>query len=808
MQLTSVHNQSFGRVSHAVFHSVLITAAMVSTGFCTANAQTAPSLGSASSFAVLGGSTVTNTGSSVISGDLGVNPGTSITGFPPGIVVGGTIHAADALAAQAKADIVTAYQNISAEACTATYSVPTDLSGRTLTPGVYCFASSAGLTGTLTLNAGGNTNAVFLFKIGSTWITGSNSVVNLINGGQQCNVFYQVGSSATLGAGTRLIGNVLALTSITLDANATVSGRMLARNGAVTLDSNTISLPACGGATDVRPTLTKSFSPASIKAGTNATLTITLANANGVAAVLSAPLIDSFPAGVVVAGMGTTTCGGSLTGNTGATSLTLTGGSIPADGVCRLTVPVTGTAVGSYINSIASGALETTAGSNTAPAIATLTIISAGSANGGTTAGGSGTGAGGSTGGTGGTGTVGVGTGAGSSPTIGKSFSPSTIALGGVSTVTITLNNSEKAAAKLTSPLIDLLPQGLVIAGAASTTCGGNLAAVKGGASVTLLSGSIPAEGSCSVTVSVVPQDKQCPGSYYNSIPAGALRTTTGSNTQAAVAMLTVSPAPPAGGPPYLIKSFWPDTIIPGAMSTLYIDLKNPQGTAAKMTSPLIDHMPAGMTVVGNATNGCGGSVTAVKGSGVFTLTGGTIPVNGTCRITVLVNATINGKPSADGNYVNTLGIGVLSTTNGANLSPASATLIVSASADSGPTLSKSYSSALIKEGQNTTLIIYLVNAAATSAKLTAPFSDHMPPGMMVAGVANNTCGGTMNAAEGSSTVTLTGGAIPAKGSCKVTVLVTAHCGIYWNEIAVGALQTSNGSNKETYGATLTSLDN
>lgn len=833
MQSISVLNQKFNRISHVVLYGAAFTA-MIVTGFGTANAQTAPSLGTASSFAVLGGSTVTNTGPSVISGDLGVSPGTAVTGFPPGIVAGGTIHAADAVAAQAEADTATAYQSVASEACTATYSVPTDLSGQTLIPGVYCFASSVGLAGTLTLNAQGNANAVFLFKIGSTLITGSNSVVNLINGAQQCNVFYQVGSSATLGTGTQLVGTILALTSISLDTNAKISGRALARNGAVTMDSNTVSLPTCGGGVaEAPPTLTKSFSPASVTAGSDATLTITLGNTNGTAASLTAPLIDAFPAGLTVAGAGTNTCGGTLTGNTGSTSVTLTGGVIPLNGTCRLTVPVTGTTVGSFINSLAAGSLSTTAGSNATPAIATLTITTAGggtggsgggtgtggTGTGGTGSGGSGTGTGGS--GTGGTGTSGGGTGtsgggsgpgggtdAGSSPTVGKSFSPSTIALNGVSMVTITLNNSETTAAKLTAPLTDMLPQGLMVAGAATTTCGGAVTAVKGGASVTLMSGSIPAEGSCSVTVAVNAKCSQCSGNYYNSIAAGALQTTNGKNTQAAMATLTVSPAPPAGGAPYLIKSFWPDTIMPGASSTLYIDLKNPSGTASTLTAPLVDHMPTGMTVVGNPTDPCGGTLTAVKGSNVITLTGSTIPENGTCRITVLVSATTNGKADVAGSYVNTLGIGVLKTTTGNNHSPASATLLVSESADSGPTLSKSFSPALIREGQDTTLTIYLVNSATTVAKLTAPFSDHMPAGMMVAGVSSNTCGGAMSAAPGSSTVTMTGGSIPAKGSCRLTVLVTAHCGVYWNEIAVGALKTSNGSNKETYGATLTAVLN
>ena len=200
-------------------------------------------LGTAQSFAVLGGSTVTNTGPSVITGDLGVSPGTAITGFPPGTVTG-TIHAANAVALQAQNDVTTQYNALAAAACSADLTGQ-DLGGQTLTPGIYCFSSSAQLTGTLTLNAQGNANASFIFKTGSTLTTASASSVVLINGGNPCGVAWQIGSSATLGTTTSFIGNLIALQSITLNTGANIVGRALARNGAVTLDTNNISFAAC-----------------------------------------------------------------------------------------------------------------------------------------------------------------------------------------------------------------------------------------------------------------------------------------------------------------------------------------------------------------------------------------------------------------------------------------------------------------------------------------------------------------------------------------------------------------------------------
>jgi len=204
-------------------------------------AQTAPPLGVAGSFAILGGSTVTNIGSSTINGELGVSPGTSVTGFPPGAVTGGTIHINDAVAQQAQTDLTTAYNNLAGQAFN-TDLTGQDLGGLTLTPSVYRFSTSAQLTGTLTLNAQGNPNAVFIFQIGSTLTTASNASVQVINGGSNCNVFFQVGSSATLGSTTQFAGNILALASITANTGASISGRLLARTGAVTLDTNNAAI--------------------------------------------------------------------------------------------------------------------------------------------------------------------------------------------------------------------------------------------------------------------------------------------------------------------------------------------------------------------------------------------------------------------------------------------------------------------------------------------------------------------------------------------------------------------------------------
>jgi hypothetical protein len=200
-------------------------------------------LGSANTYGILAGSTVTCAGApGQINADVGVSPGSTTTGFPPCTITGAT-HLADAVAGTAQGDLTIAYNQLAGMAC-GTVVTPADLGGRTLAPGVYCAATSMGVTGTVTLDGQGDANAVFVFQIGSTLTTGTISNIALIGGAQAKNVWWQVGSSATLGTGTTFRGNIVALTTISLVDNATMLGRALARNGAVSLGTNnSITLP-------------------------------------------------------------------------------------------------------------------------------------------------------------------------------------------------------------------------------------------------------------------------------------------------------------------------------------------------------------------------------------------------------------------------------------------------------------------------------------------------------------------------------------------------------------------------------------
>ncbi len=226
--------------------------AALAGGALPAAAASGPSLGVARSFAALAGSTLTNTGSTtIVTGDVGVSPGSEITGFGPGQVTGGTYVGGDTKADQAHSDANLAYAFLAGMASIPANNLTgTDMGGLTLAPGVYKFNSSAGLTGDLVLDAGGDSGAVFVFQIASTLTTADGSTVTVINGGadyDESNVFWQVGSSATLGSGTAFTGNILAYASITLETGSSMIGNALALVGAVTLDSNSVTSPPLSG---------------------------------------------------------------------------------------------------------------------------------------------------------------------------------------------------------------------------------------------------------------------------------------------------------------------------------------------------------------------------------------------------------------------------------------------------------------------------------------------------------------------------------------------------------------------------------
>jgi hypothetical protein len=308
----------------------LVALAWLACAAAPAGAAAPVGLGGAGGFAVLAGTTVTSAGVSTLTGDLGVSPGTAIPGFGPG-TVSGTIHAGDDVAAQAHADLATAYGVAVARSPATPAGV---LDGLTLDPGVYASGAALALAGTLTLDAGGDPSAVFILQAGSTLTTTANSHVVLADGAQACNVFWQVGSSAALGATSDLKGSILAMTSISMGDAVSIDGRALARDGAVTMINDTVAVPACaaGSLSNTAPAI----SPFA------ATLTGAMQTLH--TAVGAWSLTDSRGTGagysVTVAATAPTVDGSSAAAGTGA-SMTLTPRTpTPATGNAATTGPV------------------------------------------------------------------------------------------------------------------------------------------------------------------------------------------------------------------------------------------------------------------------------------------------------------------------------------------------------------------------------------------------------------------------------------------------------------------------------------
>jgi hypothetical protein len=293
---------------------VIIPLAVVLTGGTTLRAAPGSvDLGTAVDFAVLAGTTVTNTGLSTITGDVGLHPGTAVTGFGPGasaVTQTGTLHIADAVAAQAKADLTLAYDEAAARPAT---EIGTELGGAILTPGVYDSASGTfGITGTVTLDGQNDPDAVFVFQMESTLTTASASVVSLINGADPCNVYWQVGSSATLGTVSFFEGNILASASITITTGATIVGSALAQGAAVTMDTNTITASACAAIAPPTATPTPVPSPTPVPTPTPTAAptgapTPTPIVVIPLATLSPAPAISSTPASTPLLAAGDTT---------------------------------------------------------------------------------------------------------------------------------------------------------------------------------------------------------------------------------------------------------------------------------------------------------------------------------------------------------------------------------------------------------------------------------------------------------------------------------------------------------------------
>ncbi|WP_292998274.1 SdrD B-like domain-containing protein [Nevskia sp.] len=532
--------------------------------------------------------------------------------------------------------------------------------------------------------------------------------------------------------------------------------------------------------------IVKSFDlPAVLSDGAEAsTLTLRLRNFN-VTAINGASLTDALPAGVTVAAVPNitaTNCGApAITAAPGATSINIAGATIPAAanaidaaGECVVTVDVVTTVNGNATNTIPDGSYGAGLPSYTGTSAALFGNNFAVSAD--------------------------------------KAFSPNVVQRGGTTTLTITLSNASTLPATITSFTDDLATAGagVVIAPtpAASTTCvGGTVSAPAGGTLITQNNGVIPAGGSCTITVPVSVQNTAAFGTHTNVILPNGLVTDRGTNNGAAFADFVI-PADVSGN-----KSFSPTSVVIGSTTTLTITLNNTTAapaTISSFTDSLITMDPNGNVVVAAApaaTTTCGGTVTAVPGSTQITKTDGAIPANGSCTITVPITPR-NGAPLAV--VQNVVEIGGLVTSVGSNDDIFQAQLTINPAI----TGAKAFSPATVARGQSSTLTITLNNAStapATSLALTDNLATLDAGGAFTISAtpaASTTCGGTLTAAPGATTISLASGTIPATGACVITVPVTpgptAIAGLRTNTIPAGAVQTSLGDNQTPITADIT----
>ncbi len=521
------------------------------------------------------------------------------------------------------------------------------------------------------------------------------------------------------------------------------------------------------------PVAVKSFAPGTVSLGQASTLTIQLSNANATALSVVA-LSDTLPAGLVIANPANalTNCGaGSALATPAGITLGLSNGSVPASGSCTISASVVGTAAGNFLNTIPASAVSSlNAGSSTAPTNATLRVLQG--------------------------------------PSLSKAFSPATIAPGGVSTLTITLTNPT-ASALTAAGFTDNLPPGVLVAAtpAASTTCGGGLSANPNAISISLSAASIPAANVCTVQVNV---SAAAVGIYSNILPPASLSTSGGGNVNPAEADLTVSA-------PLISKSFAPNPVGANVNSVLTITLTNPTNTliTGATFTDLFPSTPGAMTLTNTTTsNTCGGALTSNTGSALavgsagIRLTSGSIAAVSTCTITVNVRAATGG------NYLNSIAVGALVTTNGgSNTIAANATLSVGL-----PGVQKAFGTiatplTTVAAGAPFPLAIGVSNPNAVVLPLTS-LTDAFPSGMTLANTTvSNGCGGSVSndtggaLAIGAGGIRINAGSIPASSSCTISVNVqAASAGSFTNTIAVGAVVTPTGNNAFASSATITVL--
>ncbi len=557
-------------------------------------------------------------------------------------------------------------------------------------------------------------------------------------------------SGATIPAGTNC--------SVEVDVTASVVGaydNTIPKDGVTSTQGITNQTPATARLSVVtQPTISKSFSASPVQMGQVSRLTVTISNGSGTA-LSGIGLIDRLPPGLALAATpsASTTCSnGVVAASAGDDVLSLAGATLASGASCSFAANVVSNAAGSYANDIGVGKLVTDQGlTNPGPASATLVVVPPAAVT--------------------------------------KRFSPASILADGSdhSTLTITLANTSADPITLTADLVDALPGNIVVAPTPNLggSCSGTKAAAAGGTTVTLQSGAAIPAGSCTLAVDVV---STVAGSYVNVIAAGQMQTSAGNNQDPAIATLGVGqPASPT-----IDKAFSPTTIFTGDTTTLTITLGNANLTALTLVAPLVDTLPANLSIQGTPVTDCsGGSFSWTAGT--LTLgVGNQIPGPAGCTITATVTSVEAGA------YTNSIAAADLVTDAGSPPLSAEAPLVVKSLVP--PAVRKTLDPSTINPGGLSTLTIHLDNDNVGSITLNSTLTDTLPAAVAVAAVPaiGGSCTfASIAATPGGSTISYAAAAAIPAGGCTITVAVTSAApgGPYVNTIAAGALDTSAGSN-------------
>lgn len=500
----------------------------------------------------------------------------------------------------------------------------------------------------------------------------------------------------------------------------------------------------------VPPTIAKAFNPTSIPVNGISLLTLTITNpAMNALALTSVAVTDTLPAGLVVATPNAlaNSCGGAVTATAGSGSVSLTGGAIASSSSCTLSVDITGTAGGNYVNT--TGPVSSIEGGTGTTASASLTV--------------------------------------GLAPGITKTFGAASIALGGTTSLSFTITNPNTALALGNVSFTDPLPAGLVIStpnGITGSCGGGAITATAGASSLSLSGGTVASLGSCTFAVNVT-------GST-----AGTKNNTTGpiSSTESGPGTTSNTASLVVVAPPTLAQAFGPATIPLNATTVLSFDLGNPNAGTTLTGIGFTETLPAGLAVASGAVGACGGTITTTS-PGTITLAGATLAPSGTCTFAVIVTGVVAGAQNATS--------GNVASVEGGLGGAANASVIVMAP----PTIRKTFGAAIVTPGGMTTLSFTLANPSPNTLPITGlAFTDTFPAGMLVAtpnGLVGSCDGGTISAAAGSGTVSLSGAMLPAGGTCTFTVnVVITGIGVVTN--TTGPVTSSEGGSGASASASVT----